>query len=136
MSLFFIISQDEQWEKISFHLGFSTRSETKIGRGQSKWSRAASLKQHLKKDLMWTFLESLGRFKAVFSRDLENCLVDHRWKVDTCFYELTKKKLRKDSKRSSRKETDFARTRQHFARSGKTTLRRASGFNRVQVQTT
>jgi transposase-like protein len=71
----------------------------KINSGQSKRSVArefniheATLRKRLKEDSIPT---SLGRFKPVFSQELEERLVEHVKKLDSLFYGVTLRDLRR-----------------------------------------
>ncbi|XP_063895946.1 uncharacterized protein LOC135118305 [Helicoverpa armigera] len=129
----------------------------KIERGQSKRSVAESLnipESTLRKRLKaGTIPRSLGRFYNIFTRELDESLAEHCRHLDVRFYGLTKRELgrmaydlaeknnldhrfNKEKKTASKKWVEnFARRHQLSLRQPeKTSLARAAGFNRVQVQ--
>jgi hypothetical protein len=128
----------------------------KINSGQSKRSVArefniheATLRKRLKEDSIPT---SLGRFKPVFSQELEERLVEHVKKLDSLFYGVTLRDLRraafdyaegnklthrfdKTAKLAGKDWTNQFRKKHNLSlrQPEKTSIARAMGFNRVQV---
>jgi hypothetical protein len=129
----------------------------KIKNGESKRSIAKSYGIHeatLRKRLKaGTVPSSLGRFNKVFSPEMEQALADHCRQLDNYFYGVTKKELgrfafemaeknglnhrfNKTTQQASKTWVeDFARRQKLSLRQPeKTSLARASGFNKVQVE--
>ncbi|CAK1578971.1 unnamed protein product [Parnassius mnemosyne] len=132
-------------------------AKERIRRGQSQRSVAESLnvpESTLRKRLKaGTVPCSLGRFSNVFTPELDSNLAEHCRRLDLCFYGLTKKELGRvaydlanknglnhrfnnDKKEASKKWVENFARRHNFSlrQPEKTSLARAAGFNRVQVQ--